>query len=436
MSKSFLEVNREVDLTYKKPYSKNGIIALCCIVYFVSYFSRKDFAAVMAGMIYDGSVSRTNAGLIGTMLFAFYGAGQLISGYLGDKIKPKYLLLMGLAVTALCNTLMPLIPEGAMIAIWGINGLAQAMLWPPIVKILSSYLDHKTYVTAHLLVTSAAHVATVLLYAYVPICLSFMNWQTVFYTASALAMCSVVIFIIAMRTVLPNDAEIFDASTGAKTSACDATVEQNDEKLLTVLRKSGVFTIFICIIAIGFLRDGIESWLPMLYSEVFDKDVSESTLVSMILPIFSVISITVVTALHRKGVLRNEVSGSAILFAFSLILAIPLVFFVGMNGAFFRVFALLLTAFICAAMHGINFLLISCLPGRFATIGRSATVSGVCNSCVYIGAAISTYGIALISKYMGWTATIISWCGIIAIGILFALLSYKKYTALVKKDNE
>ena len=63
------------------------------MVYFVSYFSRKDFAAVMAGMISDGSISRANAGLVGTMLFAFYGVGQLISGYLGDKMKPRSLIM-------------------------------------------------------------------------------------------------------------------------------------------------------------------------------------------------------------------------------------------------------------------------------------------------------------------------------------------------------
>ena len=423
-----------MDSPSKKEYSKNGIIALCCMVYFVSYFSRKDFAAVMAGMIYDGAVSRANAGLIGTMLFAFYGAGQLISGYLGDKIKPKYLLLMGLSVTALCNTLMPLIPDTAMIAAWGLNGLAQAMLWPPIVKILSTHLDHKTYVTANLLVTSAAHVATVLLYAYVPLCLSFMSWQTVFYTASALALCSILIFAIAMRIVLPEEVENTVNTASTKTAGVDKIAEQKSDNILTVLRKSGIFTVFVCIIVVGFLRDGIESWLPMLYSEAFGKDVSESTLVSMILPIFSIISITVVTALHRQGVLRNEVSGSVLLFAFALALAIPLVFFVTMDGAFFRVSALLLTAFICASMHGINFLLISCLPGRFAGIGRSATVSGVCNSCVYIGAAISTYGIALLSEQKGWSITILSWCAIIAVGILFAVLSYKKYTGMIKEN--
>ena len=416
----------------KSTYSRKGLIALCCMVYFVSYFSRKDFAATMAGIVTDGAISRTDAGLVGTMMFAFYGIGQLISGYLGDKIKPKHLILAGLSVTAICNMLMSFMPGRAMIVIWGINGLAQAMLWPPIVKILSTYLDHKTYVTANLIVTSAAHCATVLLYVYVPLCLSFMSWHTVFYTASALALCSIVIFALAMLIVLPKSVE---ASFYKDVKAPAAREENNDQKqanILTVLRKTGVFTVFVCIIVVGFLRDGIESWLPMLYSEAFGKNVSESTLVSIILPIFSILSITVVTALHKRGVLNNEVSGSALLFVISLGLAIPLVFFVGMDGAFYRVGALLLTAFICGSMHGINFLLISCLPGRFARIGRSATVSGVCNSCVYVGAAISTYGIGLISEHMGWSVTVATWCGIVAVGIIFAVLSYKRYTAMLR----
>ena len=404
------------------------------MVYFVSYFSRKDFAAVMAGMISEGVIGRANAGLVGTMLFIFYGFGQLISGYLGDKIRPKYLIIMGLSVTAACNAMMSTVPEWAMIAVWGINGLAQAMLWPPIVKILAHHLDHETYVTAHLAVTSAAHVATVLLYVFVPICLSFMSWRAVFITASSLAFLSMAIFAVAMRLILPETSE-----REAKGEAPAQKTEQGTEPergILSILKESGIFTVFVCIVVIGFLRDGIESWLPMLYSEAFSRDVSESTLVSMILPIFSIISIAVVTALHRRGVFRNEVSGTAILFGLALVLAIPLAFLVSMDGTFFSLLALLFTAFICGAMHGANFLLISCLPGRFAKFGRAATVSGVCNSCVYIGAAISTYGIALISEAMGWSLTIATWCGILVLGIAFAALSHKKYTAMLKNEEK
>ena len=420
----------------KSSYSKRGIIALCSLVYFVSYFSRKDFAAVMAGMITTGAISRENAGIIGTMLFAFYGAGQLISGYLGDKIKPKQLIIVGLTVTGVCNAIMPIAPEWAMIIIWGVNGLAQAMLWPPIVKILSYYLDHKTYVTANFLVTSAAHVATVLLYAFVPLCLSFMSWKAVFYTAAALALASMVVFAILMDIILPKaPSPDFEKPRATSEDGGDA-IEEKQANLLTVLRNSGVFTVFVCIIVVGFLRDGIESWLPMLYAEAFNKDVSESTLVSIILPIFSIISIGIVTVLHRRGAVRNEVVSSIVLFVISLVFAAALVFFVEADGAFFRIASLFLTAFICGAMHGVNFLLISCLPGRFARIGRSATVSGVCNSCVYIGAAISTYGIAVISERMGWSVTIATWCAILVVGIIFAFLSKGKYATLLEKEKD
>ena len=418
-----------MDTVINKKYSRFGIIALCCMVYFVSYFSRKDFAAVMAGMITDGAIGRANAGLVGTMLFIFYGVGQLLSGYLGDKIRPKYLIMMGLSVTGMCNALMSVIPEGAMIAVWGLNGLAQAMLWPPIVKILAHYLDHDTYVTAHLAVTSAAHVATVLLYVFVPICLSFMSWHTVFVCAGSLAFLSMAVFAIAMRFILPESAE--PVSYAKKSDKAEG-----QGNILAILRESGIFTVFVCIVVIGFLRDGIESWLPMLYSEAFGKDVSESTLVSMILPVFSIVSIALVTPLHKKGMLKNEVKGTALLFALALVAAIPLAFFVSMDGAFFSVAALLLTALICGAMHGANFLLISCLPGRFARFGRAATVSGVCNSCVYIGAAISTYGIALISEMMGWSLTIASWCAILVVGIAFAAISYKRYKKMVDEQTD
>ena len=411
----------------REGYSKNGIIALCSLVYFVSYFSRKDFAAVMAGMISEGAIGRSNAGLVGTMLFAFYGVGQLISGYLGDKIKPKYILLSGLLATAVCNALMPIIPEWAMIVVWGINGLAQAMLWPPIVKILSSYLDHKTYVTANLVVTSAAHVATVILYTFVPICLEFMSWSAVFYIASALAFLSIFIFILALRSILPDEANCIESGSAGDDGLTLCDTENNG--IIKLLSRSGVVTVLVAIICCGFLRDGIESWLPTLYSEAFGAGVSESTLLSVILPIFSIFSITLVTALHRKRLFNNEVSGSLVLFAFALICAALLAIFIGLKGRIFGLISLILASLISAAMHGVNFLLISCLPGRFAHTGRAATVGGICNSCIYVGAAISTYGIALLSERFGWGFTVLSWCAIIIVAIVFSALSRIKYTA-------
>ena len=75
-------------------YSGRAIVAICSLVYFASYFTRKGFAATMAGMISAGVIDKSLGGFIGMGLFICYGAGQLISGYLGDKIKPRDLIFI------------------------------------------------------------------------------------------------------------------------------------------------------------------------------------------------------------------------------------------------------------------------------------------------------------------------------------------------------
>ena len=416
-------------MTTKANYSKKGIVALCALVYFTSYFSRKSFAATLFGMLTAGAVEQSIAGLVETAMFVCYGAGQLLSGFLGDKVKPAVLLGSGLGVTALCNLLMPLVPSTLMIPVWALNGLAQAMLWPPIVRILAMNLDHKRYVTANLIVTTAAHVATVLLYLYVPLCLKVMTWETAFFTATTLALVVLVVFLIAIARILPSESNV------KIPTASSPKAETTPHSIGSVLLHSGILPIFGAIIMCGILRDGIETWLPTLYGQAFDRDPSESVLVSVILPVFSIASIAIVTILHRHRFFNNEIQGAGALFLFAATACVPLFLFIEVQTVFARYLCLLLAALVCASMHGINFLLISCLPGRFARFGRASTVGGLVNAFVYIGAASATYGFALISEHFGWGAAVLSWIIVAAVGILLAVLARHKYTAFIKTEE-
>ena len=76
-----------------------------------------------------------------------------------------------------------------------------------------------------------------------------------------------------------------------------------------------------------------------------------------------------------------------------------------------------LTALLAGCMHGVNLMLISFLPPCFARRhGSAAVVSGLFNSCVYIGSSLSTYGIALLSAEFGWRVTLFVWFLIAAAG--------------------
>jgi OPA family glycerol-3-phosphate transporter-like MFS transporter len=414
----------------KSRYSKNGIVLMCTIAYFASYFSRKTFAVVMVEMLDKGVVQREVAGYIGVALFVFYGLGQLISGYMGDKLPPKYLMFSGLMVSAVCNLLLPLCQnQYLMIPVWAVNGFAQALLWPPIVRILSDNLSHEKYVSANLVVTCGAHVSTIVLYVLAPICISFMSWKSVFFISTIFCVVVGAIFLLAMCLIL-KDSEPKDVIDGKNSPA-----SVDDTPLSVTFKRSGVLLIFLCIIAMGFMRDGIESWLPTLYSEAFGRDSSESILVSVALPIFSIISLFVVRIIHKGKVFNNEVRGAGILFALSVVLCIPLAILINIDYVACRIICLLLAGIVCACMHSCNFLLISCVPGRFARSGRASTIGGFCNACTYVGAAGSMYGIAIISKHLGWCATVISWAFICLVGVLFAILAFKKYTAFLDEHR-
>ena len=382
----------------------------------------------MVGMISDGVINKIDGGFIGMGLFICYGAGQLISGYLGDKIKPRYLIMLGVATTCICNGLMPLVKDPTpMIVAWSLNGIAQAMLWPPIVKLLSENLKNEAYVKANFIVTSAAHVATILLYLFVPVCLEVFSWETVFFTASALALLSVPVFAIIMGITIK----------GGIKDGVEVKAEKKGERgdgYMALLSKSGIIPILVCVMMLGALRDGIESWLPTLYAEAFGRDASEAALVSVAIPIFSIIMVSFAARIHRVRFFNNEIRSSIACFAMSAVVGIPLRFLIDVDAGWARVLCLIIAMIMSGAMHSCNLMLISCLPGRFARFHRSATTSGICNAFVYIGSAISMYGIAEIAENLGWGATIVSWVGIAVVGTLFSFFSLKKYTRFLGEE--
>ena len=82
--------------------------------------------------------------------------------------------------------------------------------------------------------------------------------------------------------------------------------------------------------------------------------------------------------------------------------------------------------------HGVNLILICMVPRYYKDSGCVSLVSGLLNSCTYVGSALSTYGIALLTEQIGWDSTILLWA-LIALGgalICFALIPAWRKTHL------
>ena len=290
---------------------QRSIVVMCCIVYFISYITRKNYAAIIVEFVNDTGIAIDSASLALAGHAIFYGVGQLLSGYLGDKISPKLLIACGLFTTALMNIFLPLCSGVALLtAVWCVNGLAQAMMWPPIVKILSStFSSSDEYKKATVKISNSSMIATVLLYLLSPVCITYSGWQIIFYVAGALA--AVMAFVVLL--LMP---EVSD-ETDARPQKTDT-----ENKAQTSLGIKFPFVLFglimIAIVLQGMMRDGVADWLPTYLENEFAISSQVAILLGVAPPIFAMLCFELVSFLSRK-VVKNEMTFAGVIFAVSFV---------------------------------------------------------------------------------------------------------------------
>lgn len=180
------------------------LVVLSWMVYFSNYITRINYGAVLVELIVSEGIPKSAASLVTTVLFATYGTGQLISGYLGDKALPQRLIFTGLFVAVICNYLMPLFVPciSVMIVIWGINGFAQALLWPPLVKILTGALTEEDYARKIPYINISSACATIAVYLFAPMVIYLSGWKTVFLISGSIALTTATIWHVKSKPLL------------------------------------------------------------------------------------------------------------------------------------------------------------------------------------------------------------------------------------------
>ncbi len=406
---------------------------MCPLVYFASYLTRKDYSIVMQAIIENEGLLKAQVGQVESLAVISYGAGQIISGILGDRFKPQRLIMGGLAVTAVCNVLMPFTPAGWRVVVWFINGFAQSMLWPPLVRIMAAVMNEKQYNTVSANTNVAGLTGTIFIYLSSSLLWLrfFRSWKLTFFTSAGLAAVILVLWIFGFRRLKNVEALRFERK---KRPADPDTDDQNAEGAkgrLTpkLLLGSGFLLIALGIIAQGALRDGITDWVPTFISNTFSQSSDKAILKSVVLPIIGVVSMKIVGIAANKWV-RNEVTGAGVTFVGSTVLCLLLFLFYSKN----EYVTLGVSALIVGTMHAINFFLICVVPARFEKYGIVSTMSGIINSLTYVGASAGVYLFGKIAdnEALGWNTVLLAWVVIAAVGTAACFLAvrpWKKFKA-------
>ena len=406
----------------KRRAEARRLTLLCAAVYFCSYLTRLDYGAVMVEMVRAEGFSRVDASAALTGLFITYGFGQLISGYLGDRVKPQLLIFFGLIACGLMNLLIPFCSSPAwMTVVWSVNGLAQAMMWPPLVRIMSQHMTESEYKVATVHVSWGSSLGTIVIYLMIPLLLKVSSWRGVFYCAAAVGM-GMAAFWMARYGRVERTLPLQEQAAPADEPG-DAGKSGGGLRALMPL----LAIMMGVIICQGTLRDGITTWMPTYLADTYHMESGKSILTGVLLPLFGMVCYQIVLWMNRKLV-KNELQCAAIIFGVGLVSLLAL----RLLHAHSFALSVLILAFAVASMHGVNLIMTCMTPKYLAGSGKISMITGLLNACTYIGSALSMYGVALIADRFGWTVTESLWCAVALLGTLCAAACVPKWGKLRK----
>ncbi len=448
--------------TSKTEYAVKLLGILCPLIYFASYLTRKNYSIVMDAIISSEGIGAGRAGLVETCGVVSYGVGQIISGILGDRFKPHRIIICGLSVTMICNIIMPFSPEGLRFVIWFVNGFAQSMLWPPLVRIMSAYMDRKRYNTVAANVNVAGICGAIFVYLTSSLIWLkyFDSWKMTFYSSAVLTGVVLIAWNMGFKKI--SGAEVTegncvadDSTNPREVTACDGAkqkeyigkitgnaIRQEEsagkragngkheiKQRLTAkfLLRSGFVFIALAIIVQGALRDGITDWVPTLLRNTFQISSNNAILFAVAIPIFGAISMKLVGICANRWV-KDELRASAVIFLAAAVLAAGL-YLIYRND---RLFTVLLAALIVGCMHAVNFFLVCVVPTKFERFGLVSTMSGIINSLTYVGTSAAVAGFPRLIKAGNWDSCILSWIPIAAAGAVLCLIAAKSWKVIDK----
>lgn len=416
------------------------LFAICFLVYCTSYIARGSFSFVRSTMIEGGAIGEGIAGAISAAYFIFYALGQLINGFLGDKLPPFWMVTVGLCVVILSNIMMSVAqPSLAYVLWWGINGYGNSMLWSPIYFLLSNVINQKVRAFALTAISISSPLGKITSALVAGAALVGGRWQSVFFAVTlilaAVLLLWVTGYIVLNKSIIAPKAE-------NNTSSSDVIKDKKSGGLLKILIASGVIIMLPSMFVHGLFYNGVVELMPTILHEQYSMSASMSAILEIIIPVLSIAGVFVANFVYYKIFKTNDMRSAAFLMGMSLApIGIMLLL------AFFRPEGYLLgqypdaiifvTTYALAYLFqfAFNHIIIVLLPVRLARFSCSSTVSGIANAINYAGSAISTYGMSYALLKLPLWQTVVVWGAVLVVAATLVSLAQRRWGRFLKKTE-
>lgn len=289
---------------------------LSWLAYASAYIGRYNYSAVMGAITAENSLSLSAAGAVSTGYFICYAVGQIVFGLLSQSVSSYAMILIGLCGSGLCNLGAGAFSTSFMGLLWGANGLFQAMIWPPIVRLFAESMPLMRQKRACVSINSTTPAGTLAAYALSAVLLQFADWHHVFFSCGGLLLGMAAVFWLGTAPLRRATAYApqpkFQKQKGAGNGPA-------------ALLAAGLGAMLLPVLLHGGLKDGVINWVPSMIQSNFGISPAFSAAVAMALPLVN-LSGAYLSGWLNEHCTHNELKTAGSLFALASVclLALPL----------------------------------------------------------------------------------------------------------------
>ncbi len=378
--------------------------AVCFLSYLAVYASRNTLGAVTPKLTEDGSFSVEGVGTLSSLFFITYAVGQLINGAIGDRIKAKYMMSIGLIVAGIGNALFPVLVDTplAVYITYAVTGFALSMIYGPMTKVVSENTEPLYATRCSLGYTVASLIGSPLAGVFATL----FVWQGVFATSSAILLvmgivCFLVFSILERKKVVEYGKYQKPPSQGVGGS------------IQLLLRNQIVKFIFVAMIT-GVVRTTVVFWLPTYIAQYLGYTAEQASLIftvsTVVISLAPFLSIFVYERLKQNMnlVILLSFIASSVCFLVVYLFCHPVLNVV--------MIVLAITLSECAS----TMMFSRYCTSLYAT-GMVSGVAGFLDFVSYIAAALASTLFANAVSQIGWGNLILICFGLMIFGVVIAL---------------
>lgn len=380
----------------KKVQSAWRIGSLCIATYLASYVTRNILSVSTPEMIKEAFFTKEYTGLLSSVCFIFYAVGQLINGFIGDMVHPKYMIIMGLGVSSISTFAIPLFDNRIIhFAAFALIGFGLSMLRGPLMKVIS---ENTAAMHARMICTlfSMAGFAGPLIASLLSI---FFEWRAVF-TVTGIISVFITVASVTVISLLEKRGEIKFTPKKEKGVL---------NSILSVFKLEDFF-FYMFISAIGEIAgSSITFWIPTYTTEHlgFSGDAAST--------IYSVVSLTTlftpfITLVIYEKLIRNGVKLALVMYVLSAVFFIAVRF---TAAPLVNVIMLIIAKMAAASASSIVWS--AYIPG-LARSGKVSSANGVIDAAGYAMASLANVIFSGSVSRLGWGGIVNMWYIIMLIG--------------------